>query len=69
MAATASVKYHPRWSNGWLKITLDDRMDGSKLPQTIEWMAQAAPLRKSTTVKKNEWPVATSLYKWNNTLL
>ena len=38
-------------------------------PETIEWMAQTAYLRKATTVKKNERPVATYLYKWNNTLL
>ena len=35
----------------------------------IEWMAQAAPLRKATTVKKSQLPLATSLYKWNKTLL
>ena len=35
----------------------------------IEWIDQAAPFRKATTVKKNEWPVATSLYRWNNPLL
>ena len=34
-----------------------------KSPYIIEWMAQAAPLRKATTVKKNELPVATFLYK------
>ena len=34
-----------------------------KSPYMIEWMAQDAPLRKATTVKKNEWRVATSLYK------
>ena len=29
----------------------------------IEGMARAAPLRKATTAKKNQSPVATSLYK------
>ena len=29
----------------------------------IEWMAEAAPLKKATTVKKIELPIATSLYK------
>ena len=45
-----------------------ERMDGcnrfgKKVTLDDRWMAQAAPLRK------NEWRVATSLYKWNNTLL
>ena len=32
-----------------------------ELPQMIEWLTQAAPPGKVTTVKKNESPVATSL--------
>ena len=32
-------------------------------------MAQAAPLRDVSAVKKNEWPVDASLFKWNNKLL
>ena len=35
----------------------------------MEWMAQAAPLRKATTVKKSQLPLATSFYKSNKTLL
>ena len=28
-----------------------------------EWMAQADPPKEANTVKKNEWPVATPLFK------
>ena len=38
---------------------IPERMDGcnyfgKQSPQMIEWMAQAAPLRRATAVKKNE---------------
>ena len=34
-----------------------------------EWMAPADPPKDASTVKKNEWPVASPLLKANDTLL
>ena len=42
---------------------------GKKISLEIESMVQAVPLREASAVKKNEWPVTTSLFKENNILL
>ena len=33
------------------------------------WMVQADPPKEANALKKNEWPVATPLFKYSNNLL
>ena len=35
----------------------------------IKWMAQTDPPRNASKIQKNEWPVATPLFKQNDTLI
>ena len=39
-----------------------------KLPNIKEWMVLADPIKEANNGEKNEWPVATPLFKYSDNL-